>query len=127
MNRDEQDVVAPLARAYEPGLVLLSAGYDAHVEDPLAECHMTDEGFARLTTMMRSLCADELGVPLGAVLEGGYALGALARGVAVTLEALSGGAAGSGAAARVVVGDEIPVAPESRAALERLAEWWPQL
>lgn len=117
-----RDVVTPLARAYEPGLVLLSAGYDAHIEDPLAECHMTDDGFAALTSLMRSLCVDELGVPLGAVLEGGYALGALARGVAVTLEALSG-AGGAGQP----LGDGIPVAPESRAALDRLAEFWPQL
>ncbi len=117
-----RDVVAPLARAYEPELVLLSAGYDAHAEDPLAECHMTDDGFAALTAIMRSLCADELQVPLGAVLEGGYALGALARGVAITLEGLTG----AGGAALTPF-DDVPVATESRAALERLAEWWPQL
>lgn len=118
-----RDVVAPLARAYEPGLVLLSAGYDAHAEDPLAECHMSDDGFAALARMMRAVC-DELGVPLGAVLEGGYALGALGRGVAVTLEALAGSGPGSGSA---LSADDVPVAAESRAALERLAEFWPAL
>jgi len=118
-----RDVVAPLARAYEPELVLLSAGYDAHIEDPLAECHMTDDGFARLTQMMRSVCADELEVPLGAVLEGGYALGALGRGVAVTLEGLSG----SSGVASGPDDDGVPVAPEAHAARERLAEFWPQL
>ncbi len=123
-----RDVVGPLARSYEPELVLLSAGYDAHAEDPLAECHVSDDGFAALAGIMRSLCAEELEVPLGAVLEGGYALGALARGVAVTLEALRGGdgAAGPDAVARRAAND-VPVADVSRAARRRLAEWWPQL
>jgi acetoin utilization deacetylase AcuC-like enzyme len=123
-----RDVVGPLAHSYEPELVLLSAGYDAHAEDPLAECDVTDDGFAALAGMMRSLCADELQVPVGAVLEGGYALGALARGVAVTLEALRGGdgAAGPGAPARRAT-DDVPVADVARAARLRLAEWWPQL
>jgi acetoin utilization deacetylase AcuC-like enzyme len=130
-----RDVVSPLARAYEPELVLLSAGYDAHVEDPLAECHVTDDGFAAVARLMRSVCADELEVPLGAVLEGGYALGALARGVAVTLEALSGagetgragGAGGAGRGGGGLDGGDVPVATEAQAALERLAEFWPQL
>jgi len=62
------------------------------------------------------------------VLEGGYALGALARGVAVTLEALRGGdgAAGPAALARLAA-DEVPVADVAQAARRRLAEWWPQL
>jgi acetoin utilization deacetylase AcuC-like enzyme len=80
--------VIPLAREYRPQLILLSAGYDAHVEDPLADCVVTEAGFAAMTSAMR-LLGDELGAPLGGVLEGGYDLGALARSVAATLEALS--------------------------------------
>jgi len=80
--------VIPLARQYQPQLILISAGYDAHAEDPLANCLVTEAGYAAMTTAMRRL-AEELEVPLGAVLEGGYALGALARSVAATLEALS--------------------------------------
>jgi acetoin utilization deacetylase AcuC-like enzyme len=76
--------VVPLAREYEPELVLISAGFDAHAEDPLADCAVTEEGFARMTASMRRLC-QELGAPLGAVLEGGYALEALARSVEATL------------------------------------------
>jgi acetoin utilization deacetylase AcuC-like enzyme len=49
---------------------------------------VTDAGFATMTTAMRRL-GEELDAPVGAVLEGGYELGALARSVAVTLEALS--------------------------------------
>jgi acetoin utilization deacetylase AcuC-like enzyme len=80
--------VIPLAREYRPQLLLVSAGYDAHFEDPLGDCSVTEAGFAAMTTAMRRL-GEELEAPLGFVLEGGYALGALARSVAATLEALA--------------------------------------
>ena len=80
------DVVRPLARAYAPELVLVSAGYDAHADDPLATCRVTDDGFAGLAALLRAI-AQECGAPLAAVLEGGYDVHALARSVARTLEA----------------------------------------
>jgi len=57
------------------------------------------------------------------VLEGGYALDALGRSVAATMAVLAAGpdAVGAGDPA------ELEVAPESRAALARLATWWPGL
>jgi acetoin utilization deacetylase AcuC-like enzyme len=82
------DVAVPRAREFEPQLMLISAGYDAHADDPLAECRVTEEGYAAMTRSLRDVCS-ALGVPLGVVLEGGYALGALARSVAATMEALS--------------------------------------
>ncbi len=114
-------VAVPLARAFTPQLVLISAGFDAHREDPLADCQVTDAGFAALARSMRRV-SDELAVPVGAVLEGGYALDALARSVAVTLEALAApeGSAGSAAA-------DVAVAPVARDALARLTPWWPGL
>ncbi len=112
-------VAVPLARAWEPQLVLISAGYDAHREDPLADCRVSDAGFAAMAASLRDVGAD-LGVPVGAVLEGGYALDALARGVAVTMAALAGDA---GAPA----GDGVPLTDVAAAARERLAEFWPAL
>jgi acetoin utilization deacetylase AcuC-like enzyme len=82
-----QHLAVPLARAFEPQLVLLSAGFDAHRDDPLATCRVTESGFGAMAASMRQACA-ELDVPLGAVLEGGYALGPLARSVTAMLEAL---------------------------------------
>jgi acetoin utilization deacetylase AcuC-like enzyme len=82
--------VIPAAREYRPQLILISAGYDAHADDPLADCLVTEAGFATMTTAVRRL-AEELEVGVGVVLEGGYELGALARSVAATLEALSAG------------------------------------
>jgi acetoin utilization deacetylase AcuC-like enzyme len=84
-----EHVVRPLARAYAPDLLLLSAGYDAHADDPLAGCRVTDAGYAGIAALMRA-CAEELGVPLGIVLEGGYDLAALARSVVATLAAVGG-------------------------------------
>jgi acetoin utilization deacetylase AcuC-like enzyme len=81
--------VFPAAREYRPQLILVSAGYDAHADDPLADCLVSEAGFAAMTTAIRHL-GEELGAPVGAVLEGGYELGALARSVAATLAALAG-------------------------------------
>jgi acetoin utilization deacetylase AcuC-like enzyme len=78
-------VVVPLAREYEPRLLLVSAGFDAHVQDPIGGCAVTDEGYAAMAASMRRL-ADQLDIPLGVVLEGGYSLGALARSLVATLE-----------------------------------------
>jgi acetoin utilization deacetylase AcuC-like enzyme len=79
--------VIPAAREYRPQLILISAGYDAHAQDPLADCLVTETGFATMATAMRRL-GEELAAPVGVVLEGGYELGALARSVGATLEAL---------------------------------------
>jgi acetoin utilization deacetylase AcuC-like enzyme len=92
-----EHVVVPRAREYAPGLVLISAGFDAHVDDPLASCRVTDEGYVTMARSVRALC-EGLGVPVGVLLEGGYELGALARGMRGTLAAL--------------VADELAGAPE---------------
>ena len=81
-----EHVVAPLARAYAPGLILVSAGFDAHVDDPLADCRVTDAGYTAMAASIRTLAA-ELAVPAGLVLEGGYELGALSRALCDVLEA----------------------------------------
>lgn len=83
-----EHVVVPWARAFAPELVLLSAGYDAHADDPLASCAVTEAGFAAMAASMRRLSA-ELSAPLGLVLEGGYDLAALPRSLAATLETLA--------------------------------------
>jgi acetoin utilization deacetylase AcuC-like enzyme len=82
-----QHVVAPVLRSFEPDLILVSAGFDAHRADPLAQCELATESFAKMATHVVAT-ARALGVPFGAVLEGGYDLDALAASVAATLEAL---------------------------------------
>jgi acetoin utilization deacetylase AcuC-like enzyme len=82
-----EHVAVPLARAYAPGLILISAGFDAHADDPLAGCEVTDAGYATMGASIRAL-ADGLDVPVGVVLEGGYDLGALSRGLIALLDVL---------------------------------------
>lgn len=81
-------VVIPAARRYRPELLLISAGFDAHARDPLADCLVTEAGFAVMAQNIRAL-GDELDVPVGLVLEGGYDLQALALSVVATLKALA--------------------------------------
>jgi acetoin utilization deacetylase AcuC-like enzyme len=118
-------IAVALTRAFEPQLVLISAGFDAHRDDPLAGCQVTEAGFATMAGAMRDVCA-ELEVPVGAVLEGGYALGALARSVAATMEALAGApVAGAGGPSASHRGP--PLAAEARLARRRLSDRWPTL
>ena len=68
---------------------MISAGFDAHRDDPLADGRLDAASFAEMARHVRAL-ADDLDVPLGAVLEGGYEPAALAECVRETLTALSG-------------------------------------
>jgi acetoin utilization deacetylase AcuC-like enzyme len=82
-----EHVVAPIAREYRPDLIGISAGFDAHRDDPLAECNLDDADYAHMTAAMRDLGA-ELEAPLLVCLEGGYELGALSRSTLATVRAL---------------------------------------
>jgi acetoin utilization deacetylase AcuC-like enzyme len=113
-----EHVIVPLATVYEPGLVLVSAGFDAHVDDPLADCRVTEMGYRAMTRSVRRV-ADELGAPVGVVLEGGYELHALVASAGVMLEELG---ARSGRPAPDVA--RHPLADD---AVERLSRWFPAL
>jgi acetoin utilization deacetylase AcuC-like enzyme len=76
-----RDVVEPAVRAFDPELVLVSAGFDAHVEDPLAQMEVTERGFRELARRSAAL-----GPRTAAVLEGGYNLETLPRLVDAALE-----------------------------------------
>jgi acetoin utilization deacetylase AcuC-like enzyme len=68
------ELVEPAVRAFDPELVLVSAGFDAHLEDPLAYMEVTEQGFEELARR-----SAQLGPRVGAVLEGGYNLRTLPR------------------------------------------------
>ena len=109
-----EHIAIPIAASFEPDLVLVSAGFDAHRDDPLANCNLEAESFAQMACHVRDL-ATQLGVPLGAVLEGGYEPLALADSVLATMAALGG------------EGEAVSAAPEamltSRAAAG-VARYW---
>ena len=85
-----QHLVVPVAREFRPGIVFVSAGYDAHRDDPLAECAVGTDDYGQMATTIGALAA-ELEVPVVVCLEGGYAVGALADSVVATVEGLGGG------------------------------------
>ena len=71
-------------RVFAPDLLLVSAGFDAHADDPLAGMEVSEEGFRELAAR----CA-RLAPRLAAVLEGGYNLATLPRLVAAAHEGFS--------------------------------------
>ncbi len=83
-----EHVVLPAALAFQPDLVLISAGFDAHREDPLAGVRLETSSFGTMARHVRHM-ARTVGAPLGAVLEGGYEPTSLAACVVETLEALA--------------------------------------
>ena len=80
--------VFPRLEAFAPELIVISAGFDAHEDDPLAQLEWTEEDFVWLT---REICARAAQMAEGrvvSVLEGGYDLSALARSVTAHVQAL---------------------------------------
>jgi len=110
-----EHVVLPAAVAFAPELVLLSAGFDAHAADPLADCRLQTSSFAEMARLLREM-ARAAQIPLGAVLEGGYEPQALGECVRATLDAL-GGEGKARAGARVL--------PETSNAAAQVSRYWP--
>lgn len=78
----------PRAAQFKPELILISAGFDAHREDPLARLQVTTAGYGQLTHLVRELAEAQCGGRIVSVLEGGYHLPALAASVEAHLQAL---------------------------------------
>ncbi len=85
-NRDYlyiyQDILPGVLNRFGPDLVLVSAGYDIHVNDPHADIRITNDGIRAMVHSILCCCR----VPLVFVLEGGYNLTALADSVVITIE-----------------------------------------
>jgi acetoin utilization deacetylase AcuC-like enzyme len=78
MLRVYQEKVFPKVRSFNPDLILLSAGFDAHIDDPLAELEWQVDDFSWITTEVCKLARDCCSSRVVSVLEGGYNLDALA-------------------------------------------------
>ncbi len=107
-------LIAPAARAFRPEVMLISCGFDAHRDDPLAGMNVTREGYRDMAAIARALAEELCGGRILFVLEGGYATSGLTDGVHAVLDA--------------VAGEEIPkversgTAAPSRALEPRIAE-----
>ena len=84
-----EHVIIPAGKEHRPQLILISAGCDAHRDDPLGDCLLDAASFGGMACHVRDLAA-ELEIPIGAVLEGGYDPVALADSVVATIAALAG-------------------------------------
>jgi acetoin utilization deacetylase AcuC-like enzyme len=85
-----QRVLAPVVLGFRPELILVSAGFDAHRDDPLAAMNVSGAGFAALSAIVRALADEACGGRLAFVLEGGYAASGLEEGVGAVLAACLG-------------------------------------
>jgi acetoin utilization deacetylase AcuC-like enzyme len=107
-------IVVPVGLQFDPDLILISAGFDAHRADPLAGCELESTSFAAMAIRVRDL-AERVGAPLGAVLEGGYEPRSLVESLLATIAALDG------------AGEANSTAPDTELAAlaaQRLAPHW---
>jgi acetoin utilization deacetylase AcuC-like enzyme len=80
--------IVPALDSFHPDLIIISAGFDAHKDDPLANINLTEESFAKFTRFVRESAEKICGGRILSVLEGGYNLTALARSVEAHLNVL---------------------------------------
>ena len=93
-----REQLLPAADLFRPDLILLSAGFDSRVGDPLGQFLLTDDDFRDLTSMMMELAWTHASGRLVSVLEGGYSLDGLAQASEAHVRALAAGAGRSIAA-----------------------------
>jgi acetoin utilization deacetylase AcuC-like enzyme len=82
-------VLVPVAMRFRPEIVLVSCGFDAHRDDPLASMEVSGAGFAEMTRIVRALASDLCGGRVVFLLEGGYSARGLYEGAAAVLDALA--------------------------------------
>jgi len=116
------DLICPVVSLFEPDLMLISAGFDAHARDPLASMNVSEKGFGQMARHLNQAAARTCGGKIVYFLEGGYDLEALSGSVRTVIrETLS-------------PGTEPPPVDESgfseqfrEHALSHLHTWWPDL
>jgi acetoin utilization deacetylase AcuC-like enzyme len=84
------ELLVPIADAFAPQLVLVSAGFDAHAADPLGGMRLSTELFAELCAAVNDIAHRHTGGRLALFLEGGYDLDALAESTHACLQVLAG-------------------------------------
>lgn len=117
-----QELFLPIAEAFQPQIILVSAGFDAHRDDPIGGMVLSERGFAAMGSAMKSLAESVCGGRLVLLLEGGYSLEGLSQSVHACVEVLAGRR------------DSFPsgmTTPDTRHALassrEALKSYWPGL
>lgn len=121
------ELLAPLAHAYSPEFVLVSAGYDIYAHDPLGTMEVSPQGFYGLTRQVRRMAEELCGGRLLLTLEGGYHVAGIAESVKQTLLGLLAGDA-PGAAGDSCT-EQGSVAPQTLAIVDKVKKiqspFWP--
>jgi acetoin utilization deacetylase AcuC-like enzyme len=83
-----EEIIVPIIRNYSPDIILVSAGFDPHIDDPLGDMRVTEKGFGAMTQMLVEL-AEEIGAggPF-LFLEGGYSIKGLTESVEMVFRVL---------------------------------------
>ena len=84
-----QRLVVPAAIAFEPDLILISCGFDAHMDDPLASMEVSQVGYRAMASIMQDLAESLCGGRIVYVLEGGYSLDGVREGAKAVLETMT--------------------------------------
>lgn len=84
-----EEQLLPVAHTFAPQFVLVSAGFDAHRDDPLAHLALTENGYKAITQLVMTIAERHAKHRVVSVLEGGYNLHALARSVEAHVRALA--------------------------------------
>jgi acetoin utilization deacetylase AcuC-like enzyme len=87
-----EDRILPALDKFAPDLLIVSAGFDAHLKDPLAQLRLLEPDFAWITEQLLEAAAKHCGGKLVSTLEGGYDLDALASSAAIHVQTLMGAA-----------------------------------
>jgi acetoin utilization deacetylase AcuC-like enzyme len=83
------EIVIPVVRQFAPGLIIVSAGFDAHERDPLAGMRLTTPAFAAMTADLRAAAKDLCGGRMAVITEGGYDLQALGASLDAVVQTLA--------------------------------------
>ena len=83
-----QRVLVPVAQAFRPEMILVSCGFDAHEDDPLASMRVSEQGYRDMTRVVRALADALCGGRVAFVLEGGYAATGLRAGTRGVIDAM---------------------------------------
>jgi len=90
VNEAFEREIVPSVNAFQPELILLSAGFDAHRDDPIAELWFTENSFTYMTRQILELADRHCGGRVVSVLEGGYQIESLVPSVIAHIRALQG-------------------------------------
>ncbi|MGH6683863.1 MAG: histone deacetylase family protein, partial [Pseudolabrys sp.] len=85
-----ETVILPRLREFRPDILVISAGFDAHTRDPLANLNLVEEDYTWVTKKLMDIANDSAQGRIVSILEGGYDLQGLSRSVAAHVTALMG-------------------------------------